>query len=190
MRGKLQPLTRDMSGKYIVSLAVEGDPRELYDELRDSDVEIDIRKYHKRRSWEANAYFHVLVNKIAAALNESDTAVKKRIVQDYGVVSRDKEGNLIGFKLPISADVDEICEYTRWFDKREENGHWFNCYLAMKPTHLMDGKEMARVIEGAVTEAKELGIETLPPRELEAMIERFDYSRQQRMLRHRSNQES
>lgn len=42
----------------------------------------------------------------------------------------------------------------------------FKCYLAYKQTHLMDSKEMARLIDGAIEVAKELGIETDTPEQL------------------------
>ena len=177
MQGSFNGIVRGMDGKYILSIAVDGDPRQLYETLKDFPLDIDIRKHRKHRSLDANAYFHVLVNKIAAATNNSDSAVKKRLVQEYGTVARDADGGMIGFKLPTSVDVDQVCDYTRWFDKREEGGHWFNCYLLLKPTHEMNSKEFARVVEGAVTEAKELGIETLPPREIEAMIGSYHHER-------------
>lgn len=173
MTGNIYGLTRSMDGKYIVSLTVDGDPRQLCEDLKNSPVDIEIRKHRQRRSLDANAYFHVLVNKIASATKDSDAAVKKRLVQEYGTVARDGEGNSIGFKLPVSVDVDTIYPYTRWFDKRNEGGHWFNCYLLLKQTHEMDSKEMSRVIDGTVQEAKELGIETMPPAELERMLGQY-----------------
>ena len=42
----------------------------------------------------------------------------------------------------------------------------FKCYLVYKQTHLMDSKEMARLIDGAIEVAKELGIETDTPEQL------------------------
>ena len=42
----------------------------------------------------------------------------------------------------------------------------FNCYLVYKQTHDMDTKEMARLIDGAIEAAKELGIETDTPEQL------------------------
>lgn len=173
MKGIWKPLTRSLDGKYLLSFEVEDDPRPAYEALKDSEVDIEVKKHRNRRSLDANAYFHVLVNKIAAVTKESDAAVKKRIVQEYGTVDRDSEGNLAGIKLPITLDIDKYVPYARWFDRREENGHWFNCYLLLKPTHEMDSTEMSRVINGAVEEAKELGIETLPPHELARMLNRF-----------------
>lgn len=173
MNGHLSDVARRMSGEWVVSFTLTTDPRKELEGLQETDLDITVKKHRNKRSLDANAYFHVLVNKIAEKTNESDAAVKKRLVQEYGTLARDEEDNVVGIKLPISVDVDKLIEYTRWFDRRTENGHVFNCYLVLKPTHEMNSKEMARVIDGTVSEAKELGIETLTPAELEAMMKHY-----------------
>ena len=173
MNGNLSEIHRTLDGKFVVSFVLTTDPRKELEGLEDADLDITAKKHRNKRSLDANAYFHVLVNKIAEKTNESDAAVKKRLVQEYGTLARDEEDNVVGIKLPISVDVDKLIEYTRWFDRRTENGHVFNCYLVLKPTHEMNSKEMARVIDGTVSEAKELGIETMTPAELEAMMKHY-----------------
>lgn len=177
MNGHLSDVARRISGEWVVTFTVTTDPRRELDGLEETELDITAKKHRNKRSIDANAYFHVLVNKIAEKTNESDAAVKKRLVQEYGTLARDEEDNVVGIKLPISVDVDKLIEYTRWFDRRTENGHVFNCYLVLKPTHEMNSKEMARVIDGTVQEAKELGIETMTPAEIKAMMERYERGR-------------
>ena len=129
-------------------------------------LDIEIKKHRNKRSHSANAYFHVLVNKIAAEAGESDDLVKERLVVAYGTIARDKDGCTVGFKLPVSVDVHDLYKYTRCFDVREEDGKWFNCYLVYKDTSKMDTKEFSHLIDGAIDEAKALGIETDTPEQL------------------------
>jgi len=68
--------------------------------------------------------------------------------------------------LPVSVDVSHIYPYTKCFDTRTERGKEFNCYLVYKQTSLMDSAEMARLIDGAVREARELGIDTDTPEQI------------------------
>lgn len=163
MIGRLRDLTMNPDRTFNVTLTVKADFRETYDRLRDKDLDIEIKQHREKRSKSANAYFHVLVNKIAQELNEADESVKTRLVVEYGVVAKDEDGMTIGFKLPSKVDVSKIYPYTRLFDQRTENGKVFNCYLVLKQTHEMDTKEMARLIDGTIAEAKELGIETDTP---------------------------
>ncbi len=166
MRGKLRDLTMNRDGTQNVTVTVQADFRDTFDKLADKDLDIEIKQHREKRSKSANAYFHVLVNKIAGELNEADETVKTRLVIEYGTVARDEDGMVIGFKLPASVNVSKIYPYTRRFDQRTENGKLFNCYLVLKATHDMDSKEMARLIDGAIEEAKELGIETDTPETL------------------------
>ena len=134
-------------------------------------LQAEIKQYRKRRSLDANAYFHVLARKIAEALNISEEESKVNLVLDYGAVMTDAEGGKVGFKLPASVDVNSIYKYAKWFDTRVEDGKEFHCYIVYKHTHEYDTKEMARLIDGAVYECQVLGIETKPDEEIKSLIE-------------------
>lgn len=166
MKGRLIDMSIGMNRKQRITVEISGDFRKKFDSLKDADVDITIKKYRGKRSKSANAYFHVLVNKIAAETGGSDEFVKRSLVIEYGALAKDKDDVTVGFKLPSSVDVSTIYPYVKCFDKRVENGTEFNCYLVYKQTHLMDSKEMARLIDGAIEWAKELGIETDTPEQL------------------------
>ena len=134
----------------------------------------EIKEWRERRSLDANAYFHVLCRKIAEIMNLGLEEVKTGLVVEYGAVERDEDGAKVGFKLPASVDVSKIYRYVKLFDTRIENGKEFNCYIVFKHTHLMDTKEMSRLIDGAVYEAKNLGIETLPPERIKLLMEEWN----------------
>lgn len=152
MTGRLVDMAFTLGGKQRVTLELNGDFREIWDKLHLEPVlDVEIKKHREKRSHSANAYFHVLVNKIAAETGESDDLVKERLVVAYGTIARDKDG---------------CYQYTRCFDTREEDGKWFHCYLVYKDTRKMDTKEFSHLIDGAINEAKALGIETDTPEQL------------------------
>ena len=129
-------------------------------------IAIECKEYRKKRSLDANAYFHVLVSKIAEVMKLGEDETKIKMVLEYGSIMRDENGDKVGFKLPASVNVSSIYKYAKWFDERIENGHKFNCYIIYEHTHKLDSKQMARLIDGTIYEAKELGIETMTPAEL------------------------
>lgn len=174
MRGKLKDLTINRDGTQNITVTVRFDFRETFDRLAEKDLDVEIKQHREKRSRNANAYFHVLVNKIAGETGESDEAVKTRLVIEYGTVARDEDGLVIGFKLPATVNVSKIYPYTRMFDQRTEGGKLFSCYLVLKHTSDMDTKEMARLIDGAIEEAKELGIETDTPETLARYKEEWE----------------
>jgi len=166
MRGRLVDLSIGMNRKQRLTIEIDRDFREAFDALKDFDLDVDIKKHRDRRSLSANAYFHVLVSKIAAERGGSEESVKESLVLEYGALAKDEQGQTVGFKLPASVDVSTIYPYAKCFDTREENGLLFKCYLVYKQTHTLDSKEMARLIDGAIEVARDLGIDTDTPEQI------------------------
>ena len=167
MIGRIVDLSFGMNRKQRLTLEMDSDCRELFDQLHEEQkLSIEIKKYRQKRSLNANAYFHVLVNKIARKLGTGDDETKINLVLNYGVVAKDKDGKTIGFKLPEHVDVEKIYPYAKLFDVRTDNNVKFNCYIVYKSTHEMDTAEMAKLIDGAIEVARELGIETDTPEQL------------------------
>lgn len=163
MKGRIIDYSMSIGGKQRITLELDTDFREGYEALRESELEISIKKWRARRSKDANAYFHVLVNQIAVARGLSDEEVKIDLVTQYGSYARDEENQIIGFMLPAAVDVDDIYPYTRMYKEVEENGRPYKCYLVYKQTRDMDTAEMSHLIEGAITVAQELNIDTDTP---------------------------
>lgn len=166
MRGRLIDLSRGMNGKQRITFEIDTDFRDRADRLKEKELDIDVKQHREKRSKSANAYFHVLVNKIAAETGESDDAAKARLVVEYGVVDKDEKGVMAGCIVRHDVDVTKYCPYVRYVESKIVDGVAFNCYLFYKHTHEMDTKEMARLIDGAISEAQELGIETESPDEI------------------------
>lgn len=132
--------------------------------LGDEIVDIEVKKHREKRSLDANAYFHVLVDKMSKALRVGAEEVKHRLVCDYG-----SEGVYV--RLPASANIESFgVKYFRTIGESKDTKKPCIDYLVFKPTHEMDRAEMARLIDGTVQEAKLLDIETRTPTELAEMM--------------------
>lgn len=121
----------------------------------------DITEHKEKRSLNANAYAWVLIGKIADVLRTSKDEVYIDMLKRYGqheVVS-------------VVSDID-VTGYFKYFDvmgKSFLQGKWFTHYRIYKGSSEYNTKEMAILIDGIVSEAKEIGIETLPLREIEKL---------------------
>ena len=166
MKGRLIDLSFGMNQKQRITVEVDKDFRADFDRLKGKPLDIEIKQHREKRSKDANAYFHVLVNKIAAETGESDSQVKQRLVLDYGTIDVDQDGKNVAWKVLPGVDVTKYYKYAKLVGTRQDNGVEFNCYLVYKHTNEMDSKEMARLIDGAISEAKELGIETATPEQI------------------------
>ena len=82
MIGKLKELLRTASGEWVVSFTTRVDPRELFDEFTDKDVDIDIRKASKRRSKTANDFCWAMCTDIAKAIRSTKEEVYRKALWD------------------------------------------------------------------------------------------------------------
>lgn len=163
MKGRLIDMSFGINRKQRVTIELDSDFREGFDALKDAEVEVTIKKWRAKRSKDANAYFHLLLNQIAQTTGQSDDAVKSELVVRYGALARDCNGNIVGIKLPVAVNVRSVYPYTRCYKTVEDNGTLCNCFLLYKHTSDMDTKEMAHLIDGTIQEARELGIDTDTP---------------------------
>jgi hypothetical protein len=144
-------------------------------------LKVEICQWREQRSLDANAYFHVLVDKISKVVGRGAEEIKREMNLDYGTIMRDEKGGKVGIKLPKSVNVNLIYPYAKWFDTRIENGIEFNCYIIYKPTHTLDTKEMAQLIDGVVQECKDLDIETKTPDQIAEMLSLWEsYEKQKK----------
>lgn len=147
--------------------------------LTGKDLRCELTEWRERRSLNANAYFHVLAQKIAQSAAESLTEAKNQLVSDYGTLERLESGKVMTITMLDEIDwrkVSGMHLHPTQAVKQMEDGRLYRAYLVMKPTHLLDTKEMAQLIDGTIREAQELGIETLTPAELERMKQNWKAS--------------
>ena len=118
MRGRLVDLTIGLNRKQRITVEVDRDYREDYERLKDAELDIEIKKHREKRSKSANAYFHVLVNKIAAERGGSDEATKAALVVEYGALAKDADG-----LTPVKDDNEVTCDFSR----RTTAGYFASC---------------------------------------------------------------
>lgn len=140
--------------------------------LEDAEkLKITVSKHHKKRSLDANAYYWVILTKLAEKLNISKTELHNRLLQDYGQIEKDDSGQSIIFSIKSEIDISRRYDiYAKPIGTGTVNGKEFTHYVLLKGSHTYDSREMSVLINGLIYEAKLQGIETLPPDELERML--------------------
>lgn len=152
--------------KKIVAWLMDQEPAKVF----------EIKEHRERRSLSANAYFHVLVGKIAQAEMVSANHVKNSLIRDCMYYQYD------GDKIPTfetkaenlesMLDAEGIHVYPLGESYRD--GCVYSKFCFLRGSHTYDTREMSHLIELTVAQAKDSGIETLTPRELEEMMERYE----------------
>lgn len=143
------------------------------------DLRVEIKQYREKRSLNSNAYFYVLVEKIANALGASKPFIHNLMLKKYGQVQR-IDGRPVWVVLPETKEVQDKVDNDEFLHLRatsevktgKDNG-MYRTYVLLKGSHELDTKEMSILLQGTVDEAKELGIQTATPQELKEMAERW-----------------
>jgi len=166
MNGTIVDIVRTFEGRFRVTFEVDS-----VDELIGIKglIKIVIKRVTQRRSLNANAYFHVLVGKIAEQLHISKSRAKNELLGKYGQREISDKGPIL---ISVRSDIDMM--------EREDlhcvpvghgfvNDTEFTHYALVRGSHTYDNLEMGALIDGTVQEAKEMGIPTETPDEIERM---------------------
>lgn len=169
--GKIADVSRELTtNKVRITFVINQLPSDL-DELTGCDaLDITARRHREKRSRNANSYFHVLVGKIAGALKVSNTEVKNRLIREYGAYEFIDE-QIPTFRLKTEYEAAMLNRediHVKPIGREYDGCEWVRMAF-MRGSHTYNTQEMSRLIDGTVYEAKELGIETLPPDELARM---------------------
>lgn len=177
LKGKISDINLDyLNHKPKITLHLSNQVDILTDEFNqlceEELLDIEIVKHREKRGLQANAYFHVLVNKLARHFNISDDDMKIKMNLQYGTIAVDENGKILGAKVPKGVDLKRFYPYSKWY--KEQDG--CDCYLFYKRTHTLNSKEFSQLINGVVQECKDVGIETLDEIELQRLIDEYEAS--------------
>ena len=162
--------------KIDIHIVVEGYQEalryaETLDKLKGEEIDLDAKKHREKRSLNANNYFYQLVGKIADKLDASKDEIHNRMLARYGQYMKD--GDKIVFCLyPADIDYKNQSEVhlkpTGHFETRK--GVQYEWFAVMRGSHTYDTQEMAKLIDGVVSECRDLDISVLTPDEIKRMV--------------------
>ena len=169
-RGSLKNIQREWGNNVpLIQLRVDNGLIEPLQDLMEKDLDIEIKPHHEKRSLNANAYLWVLCTKIAQKCMTSKDEIYEEMLQKYGFCYKDDDGYIL-VTVKANKDINKIEGHWKLY---QANDIW-KAYLMLKGTSQYDKAEMAHFLDMVIQEAKELGIETLPPAEIERLKATWD----------------
>lgn len=135
---------------------------------------VEVKKQSKKRSLSANAYFHVLSDKLADVMGVSKAYAKNFLLARYGQRELDEDGNVVtlavkeGIDLMEREDIHTALIGSKLIPSESpyDEDEYYDVYAVIRGTHTYTSAEMNYLITGTVSEAKEQGIETMTPQEI------------------------
>ena len=172
--GRLKDMMRDREGNWIVSFMTKSDFSEAFDELSGSDVSIEVKKYYRKRSLDANRFAWALIEQITNKLQVQEPrggwtkeAVYQGAIREIGGVTDTvyvKNEALDRFRENWGRNgtgwQSEILE-------RREHGTTLMLYYG---SSVYNASQMSQLINILIQEAESLGIPTLTDQEAEKLL--------------------
>jgi len=169
--GQIKDITNDyITGETLITFSVNEKSAILpeYEKLKTCEkLRIDVKQHRNRRSLDANAYLWVLLQKMAEVLRTDKWSLYLQMLKQYGKFTYIvvKPGAVEAVKKQWRE-----CEELGEIDVNGTKAVQMLCYYG---SSTYDTKEMSVLIDGVVSECKDLGIDTLSPDELRIMKERW-----------------
>lgn len=127
------------------------------------ELVVEIKQYRQRRSLDSNAYMWILLNEMATILKTTKDELYIQVLDRYGVFTH------LVVKENVVDRVKAEWKAVRELGKVNINGKEGVQLQVFFGSSTYDTKEMSKLLEGVISEAKELGINTVTPREMKIM---------------------
>lgn len=172
LKGVIQDLMYNgIRKETTVVLVLEGNQAQEIEKHKGGHVDLCIKKFRKGRSLDANAYYWTLCDKLAPFVNLSKEEIYRNHIKNIG-------GNN-DMVCVQNKGVDNLC--SGW---RKNGIGWVTETMPSKlegctnvvlyyGSSTYDTEQMSRLIDLCVQDCKAVGIETMTPQELEALVERW-----------------
>lgn len=161
--------SRSFDGKQRVTFETDEDAKAKLGDLFSIPCEVSVKKYREKRSLDANALLWLYCEKIANAINSTKEAVYRDQIRQVGEYT----------PLPIKENAVDEFSYIwskhgiGWFTEVVDNSKLpgYKLVFAYAGSSTYDTKQMSRLIDSVMNEAKNLGIDTLSEKERSLLID-------------------
>lgn len=168
-KSKLNNITVDLQGNYLFTAEVPKGYVESLSKLQGKDLSVKVGKLTKKRSLNANAYAWVLLTRIAEEMSRDEYIDKWEVYKDCLVKYSNSFVYMVVKKeaLPGIEKVFRAVEVLAEQLMGDQDTLQLQCYYG---SSTFTKEEMQTFLDGVVLEAKELGIETESPEEIDRLI--------------------
>lgn len=167
--GKIKNISKDYVTEDInITFSTDQNILPEYEKLKDKDrLRVKAVQYRKRRSLNANSYLWVLLGKMADVLRADKWDIYLKMLKRYGkytyIVAKP---NVVDAVKKQWREVEELGS----INLNGQEGIQLLCYFG---SSTYDNAEMSVLIDGVISECKDLEIETLPPDEIKRIKEQW-----------------
>ena len=152
------------SKKAVISFEVTADPADV-ERYKDKELDITIVRHSKKRGLAANAMLWACLGEIAAAARTDNWSAYLYMLERYGKYST------VLIKAEALPDLRRVWRETRVVGEREDGMVEVLCFYG---SSTYTTEEFSRLLDGVVSDMKELGLTPPPSREMQAALEELE----------------
>jgi len=158
-------------GTYTVTFYTRQSPIQMYERLKNNkEIKVEAKKKSHGRSLDANAYMWTLLRKLQESLNISKEDIYRDLIRNIG------EYEIVPIK---NEAVEKFCE--AWSKKgigwvtetMESKLEGYTNVITYYGSSIYDTKNMSRLIDLAIQECNQLGIETKSEEEIASLLKEW-----------------
>lgn len=160
------------SKRPVVSFEVQAEPEAL-EKYMDIDLDISFSRHRNRRSIDANAFLWACLGEIARAINSDTWSIYLYMLERYGKFTH------ILVKPEAVEQVRRVWRETKIVGEKDGMIQML-CFFG---SSTYNTKEFSQLLDGVVSEMKEMHLETPPDEEMKRLLEGMrerDQRREQR----------
>ena len=158
--GKIVDISRSLNGKFRVTLEIDDQPSQVSDDLMD----ITMQRHRESRSLDANGLMWTCLQQMAEKLNTTKWEVYLRELKRYG------QFTYILVKEKAVEDFKKMWRETEQVGEVNVNGQKSIQLLCYYGSHLYNSKEFSVLLDGIISDMKELGLQPPPSVEMQQAL--------------------
>lgn len=168
MKAKIASFLPINQRRGVLTLDLEGDFRNLYDKLKDCDVEVKIEKFSPPRTKDANSYAWVLIHKIAEKTGREPLAVYREHIRDFSCKTKVTCVSVDEAETEIKEFVDG--HYGRMVDVGDSKFQGWVVLHKKYGSSSFTQEQMSKFIDALCDTCRELEIETKSEEEINSLV--------------------
>ncbi len=160
------------SNKTKISLLLDTNDISVIEELRNCEkLNIELKKWYKKRSLDSNAYAWTLIGKLQEKLGIEKVMIYKNFIKEIGSYEIVPIKNEAVTKFRECWSRNGLGWITETMNSKLEGFTNVICYYGSSS---YDTKEMTRFIDLIISECKELNIETKSETEIKSLLNEWE----------------
>lgn len=171
MTGRLIDLAVGLNHRQRVTIEIDRDFREDFDQLKDVELDVEIKKRRKKRSLYANSYCWTMLEKLADMLHSTKEELYIAKIKEVGIfrdftLAQDEAKTfcVVWSNMGTGWPTEQV-DFDRDGDRVVIRAYY--------GSSTYNTKQMSRLIDSIVQDCREQGIETLTPRELSLLKDKW-----------------